>query len=99
MAAMAGNGGNPPPSGKPIGVRAQCNEEGSGSESVDEFVVVATSRRGKGTGLVVLHFGAQSGSGIFLWKTLPIVVMPALSGVATMSCCWRVCSRLVIVGV
>ncbi|SLM34731.1 hypothetical protein LPUS_03662 [Lasallia pustulata] len=51
-AAAAGNGGDPPPTKKPIGLRAQCNEEGSGSESVGDFVVVDTSgkRRGNGVG-------------------------------------------------
>ena len=35
-----GNGGNPPLANKPIGLRAQCDKEGSGSESVGDFVVV-----------------------------------------------------------
>ena len=37
---------------KPISLRAQCNEEGSGSESVGDFVVVDTSgkRRRNGVG-------------------------------------------------
>ncbi|KAA6411119.1 MAG: reverse transcriptase [Lasallia pustulata] len=51
-AAAAGNGGDPPPTKKPISLRAQYNEEGSGSESVGDFVVVDTSgkRRGNGVG-------------------------------------------------
>ena len=47
-AAAAGNGGNPPPIKKPIGLRAQCDKEGSGSESVDNFVVVDTSGKRRG---------------------------------------------------
>ncbi|KAA6413304.1 MAG: hypothetical protein FRX48_03048 [Lasallia pustulata] len=39
-AAAVGNGGNPPPTNKPIGLRAQCDKEGSGLESVGDFVVV-----------------------------------------------------------
>ncbi|KAA6412765.1 MAG: hypothetical protein FRX48_03757 [Lasallia pustulata] len=39
-AVAAGNSGDPPPTKKPIGLRAQCNEEGSESESVGDFVVV-----------------------------------------------------------
>ncbi|KAA6415523.1 MAG: hypothetical protein FRX48_00238 [Lasallia pustulata] len=51
-AAAAGNGGNPPPPGKPVGLRAQCNKEGAGSESMGEFVVVATTtRKKKGNGV------------------------------------------------
>ena len=51
-AAVAGNGGNPLPPGKPIGLQAQCDKEGSGSESVGEFVVVAiNTRKGKGNGV------------------------------------------------
>ena len=46
-----GNGSDPPPPGKPVDLRAQCDEEGSGSESVDELVVVATSRKRKGNGV------------------------------------------------
>ncbi|KAA6413927.1 MAG: hypothetical protein FRX48_02289 [Lasallia pustulata] len=39
-AAAVGNGGDPPPTNKPIVLWAQCNKEGSGSESVGNFVVV-----------------------------------------------------------
>ncbi|KAA6412953.1 MAG: hypothetical protein FRX49_13752, partial [Trebouxia sp. A1-2] len=49
--AAAGNGGDPPPPSKPVGLRAQCNKEGSGSESTGEFVVVATTtKKRKGNG-------------------------------------------------
>ena len=42
----ADNGGDLPPSGKPVGLHAQCNEEGSGaSSSTGELVVVNTSRK------------------------------------------------------
>ncbi|KAA6410371.1 MAG: hypothetical protein FRX48_05792 [Lasallia pustulata] len=51
-ATAVGNGGDPPPLGKPVGPRAQCNEEGSGSGSTGEFVVVAiTARKRKGNGV------------------------------------------------
>ena len=47
-----GNGGNPPPPNKPVGLRAQCNKEGTGSESTGEFVVVnTTARKRKGDGV------------------------------------------------
>ncbi|SLM35319.1 hypothetical protein LPUS_04534 [Lasallia pustulata] len=46
-AAAAGNGGNLPPPNKPVGLRAQCDEEGTGSESTGEFVVVDTTARKK----------------------------------------------------
>ncbi|KAA6414431.1 MAG: hypothetical protein FRX48_01180 [Lasallia pustulata] len=49
-AAAAGNGGDPPPIKKPIGLPAQCDEEGSGSELVGNFVVVDTSRKRRGNG-------------------------------------------------
>ena len=39
-AAAVGNGGDLPLTNKPIGLRAQCDKEGSGSESVGNFVVV-----------------------------------------------------------
>ncbi|SLM34729.1 reverse transcriptase domain protein [Lasallia pustulata] len=44
-AFAAGNSGNPPPPNKPIGLRAQCDEEGAGLESTGEFVVIATTTR------------------------------------------------------
>ncbi|SLM35635.1 hypothetical protein LPUS_04969 [Lasallia pustulata] len=50
-AAAAGNGGDPPPTKKPIGLRAQFNKEGSGLESVGDFVVVDTSGKRRGNGL------------------------------------------------
>ncbi|KAA6409456.1 MAG: hypothetical protein FRX48_07010 [Lasallia pustulata] len=50
-AAAAGNSGDPPPIKKPIGLQAQCDKEGSGSESVDNFVVVDTSGKRRGNGL------------------------------------------------
>ncbi|KAA6418031.1 MAG: hypothetical protein FRX49_12031 [Trebouxia sp. A1-2] len=51
-AAAAGNGGDPPPPNKPVGLRAQCDEEGTGSESTGEFVVVdTTARKRKGNGV------------------------------------------------
>ena len=51
MAAAAGNGGDPPPLNKSIGLRAQCNKEGSGSELVGKFVVVNMSGKRKGNGV------------------------------------------------
>ncbi|KAA6411806.1 MAG: hypothetical protein FRX48_03956 [Lasallia pustulata] len=47
-AAAAGNCGDPPPTKKPIGLRAQCDKEGSGSESGGDFVVVNTSGKRRG---------------------------------------------------
>ncbi|KAA6408663.1 MAG: hypothetical protein FRX48_07745 [Lasallia pustulata] len=44
-AIAAGNGGDRPLTNKPIGLRAQYNEEGSGSELMGNFVVVDTSRK------------------------------------------------------
>ncbi|KAA6408564.1 MAG: atp-dependent dna helicase pif1 [Lasallia pustulata] len=51
-AAAAGNGGDPPLPSKPVGLWAQCNEEGAGSELTGEFVVVdTTTRKRKGNGV------------------------------------------------
>ena len=48
----AGNGGNPPLPGKPVGLQAQCDKEGSGLELTGEFVVVVTTtRKRKGNGV------------------------------------------------
>ena len=51
MPATVGNGSDPLPLDKPVNPRVQCNEEGSGSESVGKFVVVAMSRKRKGKGV------------------------------------------------
>ncbi|KAA6409903.1 MAG: gag polymerase env [Lasallia pustulata] len=53
-AAAAGNGGDPPLTKKPIGLQAQCDKEGSGSESVDDFVVVNISGKRRGNGLLAI---------------------------------------------
>ncbi|KAA6409263.1 MAG: hypothetical protein FRX48_06816 [Lasallia pustulata] len=51
-ATAAGNGGNWLPPNKPVGLWAQCDEEGTGSESTGEFVVVdTTARKRKGNGV------------------------------------------------
>ena len=50
--ATTGNSGNPPPPGKPVGLRAQYDKEGSGSELTGEFMVVTTNtRKCKGNGV------------------------------------------------
>ncbi|KAA6412680.1 MAG: hypothetical protein FRX48_03672 [Lasallia pustulata] len=50
-AAAAGNGGDPLPPNNPVGLWAQCDKEGTGSESTGEFVVVdTTARKRKGNG-------------------------------------------------
>ena len=51
-AGRSGQRWRPTSPSKPVGLRAQCDKEGSGSESTGEFVVVATStRKGKGNGV------------------------------------------------
>ena len=98
-ATAAGNGGDLSLPGKPVGLQAQCNKEGSGSESVDELVVVTTSRKRKGNGVGNLPVQRSKRPSVFLQKMLLTMVIPTLSGIMTTDHCRKMCSRLIVMGV